>query len=65
MNGLFSMISISDPFVLSSSKDSEGFFSSLLGLNHSLRSFAHGLINNDVSAVEISNEIVMPLKTNS
>ena len=31
MNGNFSTISVSDPFVLSPSKDSEGFFSNLLG----------------------------------
>ncbi len=31
MNGLFAMTSISDPFVLSPSKDSEGFFISMLG----------------------------------
>jgi hypothetical protein len=31
MNGFFSMISNSNPFVLSPSKDSEGFISTLLG----------------------------------
>ena len=33
MNGVFSIILISDPFVLSPSKDSEEFFSGLLETN--------------------------------